>query len=127
MQSLVNIIYFLKLKRSTGNKDLLERWIQFLFNGFKTVNMARVIKTAMIDYTWFFFYEIAHSYEEAMHVAPESGVAANTPVAKGGTQRDHNTLQRRGHGMSSFCFTLDIIPWLWFSHYIARKLHPSHG
>ena len=33
----------------------LERWIQFMIDGFKTVSLAWVNKIAVIGYTWPFF------------------------------------------------------------------------
>ena len=41
----------------------LERCIQLMIGGFKTVNLARVNKTVLIGYTCLFVYQRARSYE----------------------------------------------------------------
>ena len=48
----------------------LERWIQPMTGGFKTVNLAWVNKAPMIGYTWLFVYENIRKYEGRMNAAP---------------------------------------------------------
>ena len=67
----VNIVNFLKLMLGTGKNVPLERWIQTIIGGFKTVNLPWVNKTAGIGYSWLFVNGCAHSYEEGMHVTPD--------------------------------------------------------
>ena len=69
MQLHVNIVHFLKLIRAVIKHVPLQRWIQLMFGGFKTVNFSWVNKI-MIGYTWLFVYESAHKYEGQMNVAP---------------------------------------------------------
>ena len=64
MQSHVNIVHFLKLVKNIP----LERWIQLVIGGFKTVSLAWVNKIAVTGYAWLFIYESAHSYKEGMYV-----------------------------------------------------------
>ena len=50
----------------------LERWIQLLLGGLKTVNLAWVNKFAMIGYTWLFVYERPRRYKGRMNTGPWS-------------------------------------------------------
>ena len=52
MQLYVNKVHFLKLMRAVLKHFPLERWIQLMIGGFKTVNLAWVNKIAVIGYTW---------------------------------------------------------------------------
>ena len=61
---------FLKLMRAVLKHVPLERWIQLMMDGFKTVNLAWVNKIARIGYTWLFVYESARMYEGQMNAAP---------------------------------------------------------
>ena len=70
MQLYVNIVHFLKLMRVVLKHVPLERWIQLMIGGFKTVNLAWVNKIAMIGYTWLFVYESLRRYEGRMNAAP---------------------------------------------------------
>ena len=65
----VNIIHFLKLMRVVLKHVPLERWIQLMICGFKTVNLAWVNKAAMIGYTWHFVYESLRRYEGRINAA----------------------------------------------------------
>ena len=66
----VYMAHFLKLIWGSRKNGPFECWIQLMIGGFKTVNLARVNKIIVIGYTWIFVYEVAHSYEEGMHVLP---------------------------------------------------------
>ena len=57
MQLYVNMVHFLKLMRVVLKHVPLERWIQLMIGSFKTVNLARVNKIAVISYTWLVVYE----------------------------------------------------------------------
>ena len=57
MQLYVNIVHFLKLMQVVLKLVPLERWIQHMIGGFKTINLAWVNKVAMNGYTCFFVYE----------------------------------------------------------------------
>ena len=50
---------FLKLMRAVLKHVPLERFIQLMIGGLKTVNLAWVNKTAVIGYTRLFVYESA--------------------------------------------------------------------
>ena len=69
-QLYVNKVHFLKLMRAVPKDVSLERWIQLMFGGFKTVNLAWVNKIAKIGYTCLFVYESARRYEGRMNAAP---------------------------------------------------------
>ena len=66
MQLHVNIVHFLKLTRAVLKHVPLERWIQLMIGGFKTVNLAWVNKIVMMIYTWFFAYESVRRYKGRM-------------------------------------------------------------
>ena len=57
VQLYVNIVHFLNLMLAVLKRVPLERWIQFMIGGFKTVNLAFVNKVAVFGYTWLFVYE----------------------------------------------------------------------
>ena len=63
MQLYVNIVHFLKLMQAVLKHVPLERWIQLLIGGFKTINLAWVNKFAMSSYTWRFVYESPRRYD----------------------------------------------------------------
>ena len=63
LQLYVQIVNFLKFMRGVLKHVPLERWIQHMIDGFKTVSLAWVNKIAMIGYTWLFVYESAVRYE----------------------------------------------------------------
>ena len=69
-QLYVTIVHFLKLMRLVLKHVPLERWIQLMIAGFKTVNLVWVNKVTMIGYTWLFVYESARRYEGRTNVAP---------------------------------------------------------
>ena len=71
MQLYVNIVHFLKLMRVVLKHVPLERWIQLMIGGLKTVNLAWVNKVAGIGCTWLFVYESSVTYEGRMNVAPK--------------------------------------------------------
>ena len=70
MKSHVNVVNFLKLIMDTLRNVPLERRVQLMFGGFKTVKSVWMNKNALVGYAWLFVYESAHSYEEGMHVPP---------------------------------------------------------
>ena len=72
MQLYVNKVNFLKLMRVVLKHIPLERWIQLMIGGLKTVNLAWINKTPMISYTWLFVYESLRRYEGWMNAAPVS-------------------------------------------------------
>ena len=51
MQLYVNIVHFLKFMRVVLKFVPLERWIQLMIGGFKTVNLAWINKIVVIGYT----------------------------------------------------------------------------
>ena len=67
--SLLPLANYLKLMRVVLKYVPLERWIQLMIGGFKTVNLAWVNKIAVIGYTWLFVYESAGRYERRMNAA----------------------------------------------------------
>ena len=70
MQLYVNIVHFSKLVQAVLKHVPLERWIQLMIGGFKTVSLAWVNKIAMIGYTWPSVYESARRYEGRLNAAP---------------------------------------------------------
>ena len=69
MHLYVNIVQFSKLMSAVLKHVPLERWIQLMIGGFKTVNLAYVNKISMTGYTWLFVYESARRYEARMIAA----------------------------------------------------------
>ena len=67
----VKTVHFLKLMRAVLKHVPLERWIQLMICGLKTVNLEWE-KIVMIGYTWLFIYESARTYEGRMIADPES-------------------------------------------------------
>ena len=45
----------------------LERWIQPMIGGLKTVSLTWVNKNVVLGYTWLFVYQRARSYEVRMN------------------------------------------------------------
>ena len=60
---------FLKPERAVLKHLPLERWIQLMIGGFKTVSFAWVNKGALIGYTWLSVYESARRYVGRMNAA----------------------------------------------------------
>ena len=73
LQFYENIVHFLKLMRVVIKHVSLERWIQLMVGGFKTVSLAWVNKVAIICCTWLFVYESLRRYERRMNAALLSG------------------------------------------------------
>ena len=48
----------------------LERWIQLMIGGFKTVSLAWVNKITIIGYIWLYVYESTRRCEGRMNAAP---------------------------------------------------------
>ena len=69
MQLRASKALFLKLMRVVLKHVPLERWIQHMIGGLKTVNLAWVNKIAVIGCTWLFVYESALTYEGRMNAA----------------------------------------------------------
>ena len=61
---------FLKLMWAVLKHVPLERWIQHVIGGLKTVNLAWVNKFAVIGCTWLSVYESALTYKGRMNAAP---------------------------------------------------------
>ena len=70
MQLYVSIVHFLKLMRAVLEHVPLERWIELMTGGFKTVSSAWVNKFDMIGYTRLFVHESARRYKGLMNAAP---------------------------------------------------------
>ena len=66
--------------RAVLKHDPLERWIQNMIGGLKTVSLAWVNKIAVIDCTWLFAYESALAYEGRMNAAPNCLQLQGSPV-----------------------------------------------
>ena len=69
MELYVNMVHFFNLLQVVLKDVPLERWIQFVIGGFKTVNLAWANKVVMIGYTWLFVYESLRMYEGRMIAA----------------------------------------------------------
>ena len=55
--------------RAAFKRVPLERWVQLMIGGFKTVNLAWINEIAVIGCTWLFVYESARNFEERMNAA----------------------------------------------------------
>ena len=61
---------FLKLMRLVLKHVPLERWIQYMIGGLKTVNLTWVNKIGVVGCTWGFVYERAFTYEGRKNAVP---------------------------------------------------------